>query len=143
MDENENLNPEFLEDPKIYEKEDIDPNADIVYLIKDEIRQLYKERSQYASTSRTYMVLTQRITEATEELRNAEDAENARVQKECAMRNKYTALAGSIGSAFGNFAGTVVSGLLNRSNVKTVVGYENDGGIVNSKGMSFITKPRG
>ena len=141
MDEEE-LEEEF-EDEEVYEEEEIDDEDDIIELIKSEIRQLMKERSKYSRTSRTYMVYTQRITEATETLRNAEEAENEQAQKVCAIRNKNTALYQTLGTVFGNIAGSTIGALINRSNVKTVVGYEQDGGIVNSKGMTFITKPHG
>ena len=137
MDENENLEEEMV-DEEVYEEEEIDEEIDIVDLIKDEIRQLIKERSKYKKTSQTYMVYTQRISEATEQLRNAEEAENEKAQKTCALRNKNTALFQTLGTVAGNIAGSTIGALINRSNVKTVVGYENDGGIVNSKGMKFI-----
>ena len=84
------------------------------------------------------MVLGQRISEETENLRNMEEAENEAAQKDCAIRNKNTALYQTLGTVFGNVAGSTLGALINRSNVKTVVGYENDGGIVNSKAMKFV-----
>lgn len=143
MDENEELEEVEFEDEEEYEEEEYDEDDDIVDLIKQEIRNLMKERSKYRKTSQTYMIYTQRISEATEQLRNAEEADNDRAQKDCAIRNKNTALYQTLGTVVGNIAGSTIGALINRSNVKTVVGYEQDGGIVNSKGMSFITKPRG
>lgn len=137
MDENENLEEEMV-DEEVYEEEEIDEEIDIVDLIKDEIRQLIKERSKYKKTSQTYMVYTQRISEATEQLRNAEEAENEKAQKTCAIRNKNTALFQTLGTVVGNIAGSTIGALINRSNVKTVVGFENDGGIANSKALKFI-----
>lgn len=137
MDENENLEEEMV-DEEVYEEEEIDDEVDIVDLIKDEIRQLNRERSKYKKTSQTYMVYTQRISDATEQLRNMEAAENENAQKDCAIRNKNTALYQTLGSIGGNIVGSTIAALINRWNVKTVVGYENDGGIVNSKGMKFI-----
>lgn len=142
MDENEELEEE-LEDEEEYEEEEIDEDVSIVDLIKEEIRDLMRERSKYRKTSQTYMVYTQRISEATEQLRNAEEAENEKAQKECSIRNKNTALYQTLGTVFGNIAGSTIGALINRSNVKTVVGCEQQGGIVKSQGMNFITKPRG
>lgn len=140
---NENQEQEYVEDPEIYEEMEIGEDEDISELIKEEIRQLMRERSKYSATSRTYMVYTQRITEASDQLRNAEAAENEKAQKVCAIRNKNTALLQTAGTVLGNIAGSTIGALINRSNVKTVVGCEENGGIINSKGMSFITKPRG
>lgn len=138
MDENENLEEEEMEDEEVYEEEEVDDETEIVDLIKSEIRQLIRERSKFSRTSRTYMVYTQRISEATEQLRNAEEAENEKAQKTCAIRNKNTALYQTLGTVAGNIAGSTIGALINRGNVKTVVGYENDGGIVNSKALKFI-----
>lgn len=107
-------------------------------LFKDNIRSLIKERAKYASTSEEYMVLTQRIGEETENLRNAEEADNEQAQKVCAIRNKNTALWQTLGTVAGNIAGSTIGAFINRSNVKTVVGYEQDGGIVNSKALKFV-----
>lgn len=137
MDENENLEEEF-EDEEAYEEEEIDDEEDIVDLIKDEIRQLMKERSKYRKTSETYMVYTHRISEATEQLRNAEEADNEKAQKICAIRNKNTALYQTLGTIAGNIAGSTISSLFNQRNVNKVTEYENHGGIVNSKAMKFI-----
>ncbi len=107
-------------------------------LFKDNIRSLIKERAKYPSTSEEYMVLTQRIGEETENLRNAEEADNEQAQKVCAIRNKNTALWQTLGTVAGNIAGSTIGAFINRSNVKTVVGYEQDGGIVNSKALKFV-----
>ena len=124
---------------EIDEEEDEDEEeVELATLFRQNIRQLIKERSQYPSTSEEYMVLGQRISEETENLRNMEEAENEAAQKDCAIRNKNTALYQTLGTVFGNVAGSTLGALINRSNVKTVVGYENDGGIVNSKAMKFV-----
>ena len=87
--------------------------------------------------SEEYMVLTQRISDATEQLQNAEAADNERAQKDCAIRNKNTALYQTLGTVVGNIAGSTIGALINRSNVKTVVDCENNGGIVNSKAIKY------
>lgn len=120
------------------EEEEDEEEVELATLFRQNIRQLIKERSQYPSTSEEYMVLGQRIAEETENLRNMEEAENEAAQKDCAIRNKNTALYQTLGTVVGNVAGSTLGALINRSNVKTVVGYENDGGIVNSKAMKFV-----
>lgn len=137
MDENENLEEEF-EDEEEYEEEEIGDNEEIVDLIKSEIRQLMKERSKYRKTSETYAIYTARISEATEQLRDAEVADSENAQKICAIRNKNTALYQTLGSIVGNIAGSTISSLFNQRNVNKVTEYENHGGIVNSKAMKFI-----
>lgn len=124
-------------DQPMYEAEDFS-NWSIVELIQSEIRQLAKERSQYPSTSETYMVLTQRITEATEELRNVQDAENSSAQKILAMRNKNMGIYQTLGTVVGNIAGNTIGALINKSNVDKVVNCEQNGGIVKSSAMKFI-----
>ena len=125
----------MAKDLEEYEDEEVE--EDIADLFKKNIRLLIKERSQYPSTSETYMVLTQRIAEETENLRNAEEADNERAQKSCAIRNKNTALWQTAGTVLGNVAGSTIGALINRSNVKTVVGVEENGGIVKSSAMKF------
>lgn len=120
------------------ETEDEEEEETLQELFKKNIRSLIKERSKYESTSEEYMVLTQRIGEETENLRNAEEADNEQAQKVCAIRNKNTALWQTLGTVAGNVAGSTIGAFINRSNVKTVVGYEQDGGIVNSKAMKFV-----
>ena len=129
---------EFEEEEDEVEEEDEEEELDIVTLIEQNIRQLMTERSNYPSTSETYMILTMRISEATEQLRNAEEARNERAQRDCAIRNRNTALYQTLGTVAGNIAGSTIGALINRSNVKTVVGYEGEGGIVNSKALKFV-----
>lgn len=130
-----NYEDEEWEDEEVEEEED--EEVDIVKILKEEIHALTKEKKKYSPLSNEYMVLTQRISDATEQLSNAEAADNEHAQKECALRNKNTALLQTFGTVVGNIAGSTIGALINRSNVKTVVGYENDGGIVNSKAMKY------
>ena len=125
------------EDYEEEEEEQEEDEEDIVDMFKSEIRRLTKERSQYGSLSQEYMVLTQRISDITEQIRNAEEANNEKAQQESARRGKHDALLQMAGGIAGNIAGTVVGCMFNRANVKTVVGYENDGGIVNSKALKY------
>ena len=120
------------------ETEDEEEDETLQELFKKNIRNLIKERSKYDSTSEEYMVLTQRIGEETENLRNAEEADNEQAQKVCAIRNKNTALWQTLGTVFGNVAGSTIGAFINRSNVKTVVDCEQNGGIVNSKAFKFV-----
>ena len=140
MDENEELEEldEEFTDEEVYEEDDIDDEEDIVDLIKKNIRQLMKERSKYLKTSKTYFILTQRITEATEQLKNLEMAENENAQKICAIRNKNTALYQTFGTVAGNIAGSTIAALINSRNVNKVIGCEQEGGIVKSSAMKFI-----
>ena len=80
------------------ETEDEEEEETLQDLFKDNIRSLIKERAKYPSTSEEYMVLTQRIGEETENLRNAEEADNEQAQKVCAIRNKNTALWQTLGT---------------------------------------------
>jgi hypothetical protein len=138
MDENENLEEEF-EDEEIYEEEEIDDDdEDIVDLIKSEIRQLMKERSKYRKTSETYMIYTQRISDATAQLRDAEEADLSKEQKISAIRNKNVAIYQTLGAIAGNIAGSTITSLFNQRTVNKVTECENHGGIVNSKAFKFV-----
>ena len=137
MDENEELEEGFV-DEEVYEEDEIGEDEDIVDLIKQNIRALMKERSKYLRTSKTYYVLTERITEATEQLKNLEMAENENAQKICAIRNKNTALYQTLGPVGGNSAGSTIAAMINSRNVNKVIGCEENGGIVKSSAMKFI-----
>lgn len=137
MDENEELEEGFV-DEEVYEEDEIGEDEDIVDLIKQNIRALMKERSKYLRTSKTYYVLTERITEATEQLKNLEMAENENAQKICAIRNKNTALYQTLGTVAGNIAGSTIAAMINSRNVNKVIGCEENGGIVKSSAMKFI-----
>ena len=137
MDENEELEEGFV-DEEVYEEDEIGEDEDIVDLIKQNIRALMKERSKYLRTSKTYYVLTERITEATEQLKNLEMAENENAQKICAIRNKNTALYQTLGTVAGNIAGSTIAAMINSRNVNKVIGCEENGGIVKSSAMIFI-----
>ena len=120
------------------EEEETEDEFNVAKMFKENIQALFDERRKYPATSEMYMVLSQRISEETANLRNAEEAEEARAQKDCAIRNRNTALWQTLGTVVGNIAGNTIGAMINRSNVKTVVGYEEDGGIVNSKAMKFV-----
>ena len=137
MDENEELEEGFV-DEEVYEEDEIGEDEDIVDLIKQNIRALMKERSKYLRTSKTYYVLTERITEATEHLKNLEMAENENAQKICAIRNKNTALYQTLGTVAGNIAGSTIAAMINSRNVNKVIGCEENCGIVKSSAMKFI-----
>ena len=103
-----------------------------------EIKRLMKLRKQFSPLSDEYADYTELIGRETENLRNMQAAENEYAQAETARRNKHTAALAAAGSTLGNFAGQVVTSLINRKNVMTVVGYESDGGIVNSAAKKFV-----
>lgn len=132
---------------EIYEDEDYEEEEEeteeeedvsVADLIRQEIKDLIKERSKYAKTSEEYMVLTQRITDATEQLRDAETADNESAQKQCAIRNKNAALYQTLGTVFGTIAGNTVVSLINAKNVNKVIDYERSGEIVRSAATKFI-----
>lgn len=126
---------EEWEDEELDEEEE---EFDVASMFKENIKRLFEERKKYPATSETYMVLTQRISEETENMRNAEEAKNELAQRDCAIRNKNTALWQTLGTVVGNIAGNTIGAMINRQNVKTVVNYEEDGGIVNSKALKFV-----
>lgn len=130
--------PKEWEDEEEQEDEEEEEDFDIARLFKQNIQKLFEERSKYDSHSEMYCILTQRISEETENLRNAEEASNQSAQRDCAIRNKNTALWQTLGTVVGNVAGSTIGSLINRSNVKTVVKYEEEGGIVNSKALKFV-----
>lgn len=129
--------PEEWEDEDDEEEEDEDPE-ELVKEYKKSIKKLMKEREQYGSLSEQYMVLTQRIGDEQENLRIAEAALNDRTQRDVAEHTKNAVYWQAAGNLFGNLGGQLISSFMNRKNVKTVVGVENDGEIVNSKAMKFV-----
>lgn len=129
---------EEWEDEEETEEEDEERELSVIELSEQNIRILYAELEKYSPTSETYMVLMQRISEATEQLRNTKEADEAEAQASNARRNRNIALYQTLGTVVGNIAGSTIGALINRSNVKTVVGYEEEGGIVNSKAMKFV-----
>lgn len=120
------------------EMDEEEEDFDVASMFKDNIKRLFEERRKYSTMSQEYMVLTQRISEETENMRNAEEAKNELAQRDCAIRNKNTALWQTLGTVVGNIAGNTIGAMINRQNVKTVVNYEEDGGIVNSKALKFV-----
>ncbi|MDT3388629.1 MAG: hypothetical protein LIR46_12855 [Bacteroidota bacterium] len=126
---------EYYDEEEFEEEEEED--LDITLMLKRNIKMLNEEKKKYPIFSQEYNILDQRILDATEQLRNIETAESENAQKECAQRNKNAMLWQTLGNVFGNVAGTTIGAMFNRSNVKTVVNYENEGGIVNSKAIKY------
>ena len=118
--------------------EEVDEDKVFIETYRNDIRRLIAERSKYKYGEEMYDKLTQYISVATEQLKDAEIAMNERAQGECARRNKNTALFQTLGTVAGNVLGSTIGALINRKNVKTVVGIENAGEIVNSKAMKFV-----
>ena len=115
-----------------------DKQEDETYSVEDEIRSILKEMKNYSKVSQEYMVLSQRLADLSETKKNLECADNEAAQRESAERTK-NAWAWQIGgNILGGVAGQTISALFNRKNVKTVVGYEEEGGLVKSSGMKFI-----
>ena len=120
------------------EEEDDIEEFDLVAEYKRSIRDLIRKRRKYEPESKEYMVLTQRIADETENLNNAESAENQKAQRITAEKNRYVGLLSTVGNFVGSFGGQMVSTMMNRKNVKTVVGCEDEGGIVKSAATKFI-----
>lgn len=122
----------------------MDPNEEreedmsLTELFDRNIRKLMIERSKYPPTSDVYQVLTDRINEESESLRNMKSADNEEAQKIVALRNKNAGRWQIVGNVIGNAAGAFIGGCFNRQNVKTVVGYEEEGGIVKSSATKFL-----
>jgi len=121
----------------------VEEECSIEEALENSIQFLMKERAKYGPLTQEYFALTQRIADETETLKNARLGKQAEIEADVQRMNKHATLWNMLGNVAGNIAGTTIGSLINRSNVKTVVGYEQDGGIVNSKGMTFITKPKG
>ena len=130
-------NEEEYYDEEEFEEEEEEEDLDLVLMLKRNIKMLNEEKKKYSIFSQEYNVLDQRILDATEQLQHIETAESENAQKEYAQRNKNAMLWQTLGNVFGNVAGTTIGAMFNRSNVKTVVGYENEGGIVNSKAIKY------
>ena len=116
------------------EEEDID----LVTEFKRSIADMRKKREKYDMTSPEYANLTKLIIDETESLKMLQAAENEKAQSDTARSNRYTGLIQAVGNMVGNFGGQLVTSMINRKNVKSVIGYEDDGGIVNSKAVKFI-----
>lgn len=117
---------EWEEDEEVEETEE-EEEFDLIAETKRNIRYLIEERRKYDPLTEKYMVLSQRIADETENLRNLEGADNEHAQKETAERNRYTGIFNIIGNVVGSFGGSLATALINRKNVKTVVGKEEEG----------------
>lgn len=122
------------------EEEEQEEELSIAELIEKNIRGLIEQRSKYPATSEEYCVLSERIKDETENLRNMKEAEESAAQTDCALRNKNTALYQTLGTIAGNIAGQTIGAMINRRNVHDVLGYENEGGIVNSYASKKMIK---
>lgn len=132
----EELEEEYEDDEEDEEEEEFD----LVDEIKRNIRSLMNERRKYKPMSEEYMILTQRIADETENLRNAEAGENERAQRISAEKNRYIGAATIVANVIGSFGGKLVESLMNRKNVKTVVCKEDEGDLPMRSGATKFLK---
>ncbi len=122
-----------------YEEEDYEEEeVDLIKETERTIAYLRRERIKYPMTSQEYMVVTQRIEEETRSLQNLKESRAADANMITAKSNRYAWAWQLGGQVLGNIAGQTISSLMNMRNVDTVVNYEQNGGIVNSKATKFL-----
>lgn len=119
-------------------EEYVDGNEEIIELYRNNIRKLYAEREKYNYGEEMYETITNYISITTAQLRDAEEAQSNRAQGEYARRNKNNTIFQTVGSIVGPVLANTITALINRKNVKTVVGIENSGELVNSKAIKFV-----
>ena len=143
--DNETYEDEEYEDDEEYEKdeeekeeEDLDPGQ----LIEQELKEIYREMKKWPKTSREYMILSQRATDATERKRNYDESVKDRVQATEMKGQRFVPFFQIFGNIVGSAAGAMAGQWLNRKTVNDVLDCERDGYIVNSKSTGFIQKPR-
>ena len=123
-----------------YEDEDEEDEFDLVAELKRSVKSLIEKQQKYDPMSEEYMILEQRIIDKTEALRNAETGENERAQRISAEKNRYIGAATIVGNVIGSFGGKLVESLMNRKNVKTVVGKEDEGDLPMRSGATKFLK---
>lgn len=129
------------EDEEDKDEEDEDEEEyDLVAELRANIKDLIQERRKYNPTSNDYMILSQRIADETETLRNVEESEDHHAQKISAERNRYIGVMQIAGNVLGSFGGQLATALINRKNVKTVVGKEDEGELPMRSGATKFLK---
>jgi hypothetical protein len=132
MDENE----------EVYEDEEEEEELTAAELAEQELRDLYRELKKHPKTSQEYMVISQRITDATESQRNLAEANRNEVQAIEIKNQRFVPYAQIAGQVLGAGVGAAVGQMLNRHTVNDVLDCERDGYIPKSKAVGFIQKPR-
>lgn len=127
------------------ELEYVEEEEDLVELAMRKIYRLRNEREQFKPGSQEYACLTSLIKDEGEILESYKRAKSEDAQRRAAEAAAISANANRYqwawqlgGQVLGNIAGQTIGALFNRQNVKTVVGVEEDGGLVNSKAMKFV-----
>ena len=132
---------EELEEQETDEEEE-EEELTLAELAEKELRELYAERSKYPKTSEEYMVLSQRISDATEQQRNISDNLRNEAQIEEIKGNRFVPYFQIAGNVLGNAVGSAVGQMFNRKTVNDVLDCERDGYIPNSRASGYIQKPR-
>lgn len=142
---------EVYEEEEEYEEVEetkIDENQEMINMIK---HQILDEMKNHNPTSEQYKECLQRLVDIGDYERNVaatkrDDAETVRSAKETEQleHQKYAWFLPTVfqtgAQCLTQIAIAGVQSCMNRKNLKTVVGYENSGEIINSKGLGFIDK---
>lgn len=128
------------EEYEVYEEEEeeMDEND----MINREKHRLLDIMSKLDPTSQEYMVISQRLADITECSRNEAETIQAKKQADQIDRQRWAWIAPTICQTLGGIAGSYISQRESRKTVKSVIDYEHDGGILNTKSLSFMSKPR-